>query len=85
MEITDAQRTLTGEGFDPWGGEIKATDAFLDPVFRKYHQRLNLPNLFRKSSYHLLAPYVPREHLEGEVRDVLDQIAAVASGARGAP
>lgn len=58
-EIVEAQRTLKGDGFDPWGGEIKATDEFLDPVFRKYHQRLKLPDLFRKSSYHLLAPYVP--------------------------
>ena len=81
-EIIAAQRTVRGDSFDPWGGDIKAADDFLDPLFRRYFERLPQPNVFRKASYHLLAPYVPRAHLEGEVRSVLDALAAVADRAQ---
>jgi hypothetical protein len=62
--------------------DTKASDDLLDPVFADYFERLELPNLLRKSDYHRLAEHVPREQLSPEVSSVLDRIVAVASGAK---
>jgi hypothetical protein len=66
----------------PESPDIKASDDFLDPLFRKFYEALKLPNLMRKTDYHTLAPYVPVDQLDGEVREKLDAIAAVAVRAR---
>ncbi len=66
----------------PWGHDIKASDEFLDPVFRRFYERLGLPNLMRKTDYHTLAPFVPAEALDGEIREKLDLIAETAAQAR---
>lgn len=66
---------------DPWSPDLKASDEFLDPLFRNFFQRLGLPNLMRKTDYHTLAGYVPAAALDDEVREKLDAIAAVAGRA----
>ncbi len=66
---------------DPWSPDIKASDDFLDPLFRSFYARLRLPNLMRKTDYHTLAPFVARGDLDAEVAMVLDQVAAVAGRA----
>ncbi len=66
----------------PWGPDIKASDEFLDPLFRKFYEKLGLPNLMRKTDYHALAPFVPAEALDGEIREKLDAIAGTAALAR---
>ena len=63
---------------DPWSYDLKASDDFLDPLFRKYHEKLGLPDLMRKTDYHTLAPYVPAEDIDPEVREKLDAIDRVA-------
>lgn len=71
---------------DPWDDGVKASDDFLDPLFRKFYAGMMLPNLMTKTDYHTLAPYVREEDLDGEVREKLDAIAGVAgrAHARGA-
>ncbi len=81
-EVADALRTLGKP--DPWSREVKATDDFLDPVFRKFFSKLNLPLTFRKSDYYVLARFVPKDLLDEEIEDKLDQIAAVAESVRSA-
>lgn len=66
---------------DPWSVDIKATDEFLDPLFRSFSKRLGLPLVLRKSDYHTLAGLVAPEALDPEVREKLDAIAAVAGRA----
>lgn len=66
----------------PWGPDIKASDEFFDPVFRKFYERLGLPNLMPKTDYHILAPFIPTAEIAAEVSDKLDQIQAVAAAAR---
>lgn len=67
---------------DPWGQDVKASDEFLDPVFRKFYENVGLPNLMRKTDYHTLAPYVPVEELDPEVREKLDAIAQTQQDAQ---
>lgn len=78
-EITDALKKLKKP--DPWSAEIKATDEFLDPLFEDFYKRIKLPDLFRKSDYHVLASLVPKESLSPEIIAKLDAIASVGRNA----
>ena len=53
QEIGSALRTL--RRIEPWSADIKATDDFLDPLFQLFFDKLQLPNLLRKTDYHVLA------------------------------
>ena len=81
-EVADALRTLGKP--DPWSTEAKATDDFLDPVFRKFFSKLGLRLTFRKSDYHVLAQFMPKEMFDAEITEKLDQIAFVAERAKPA-
>jgi len=63
---------------DRWWREVKASDDFLDRLFEMYFEQLGLPNLMRKTDYHLLARLVPQELIAEEVREKLDVIVQVA-------
>jgi hypothetical protein len=67
---------------DSWWRTIKASDDFLDRVFGMFFQRLGLPNLMRKSDYHVLAGLVPESLIDPEVAEKLEAIAETASSAR---
>jgi energy-coupling factor transporter ATP-binding protein EcfA2 len=67
---------------DPWSRDLKASEEFLDPLFRKFYEAVELPNLMRKTDYHTLAPYVSIAELDDEVREKLDAIAEVAGRAQ---
>jgi ABC-type taurine transport system ATPase subunit len=67
---------------EPGSPDLKASEDFLDPLFRKFYESLKLPDLMRKSDYHTLASYVPVEALDAEVREKLDAIVEVAGRAR---
>lgn len=66
---------------DQWWVNTKASDDFLDRLFPAFFEKLGLPNLLRKTSYHVLARHVPAELIDPEVRTVLDGILAVAERA----
>jgi hypothetical protein len=78
-QVEGALRTL---GKDPWSADIKASDEFLDPLFKRFYERLGLPNLMSKTDYHALAAFVPAGAIDPEIRQVLDAIAKAASAAR---
>jgi hypothetical protein len=69
-----------GKG-SPWDENMKVSDEFLDPLFRAYFEKLNLPNLMAKKKFYELVGYVPAEEIADEIREKLEVIAAVASGA----
>jgi len=79
-EVAKALQTLSKP--DPWSADIKATDDFLDPVFRKFFEKLKLPLQLRKSDYHVLASLVPRDRIDPEVSRKLSAIVEVARKAR---
>ncbi len=62
---------------DPWSPDLKASDEFLDPLFKRFYKALDLPNLMQKTDYHTLAPYVALTELDGEVKEKLDFIAEI--------
>jgi len=78
-EVASAVRTL--HRCEPWAGDIKATDDFLDPLFENYYDKLELPNLLRKTNYHILAG-LPKDKIDEEIGEKLDAIVEVAKGAK---
>jgi ABC-type lipoprotein export system ATPase subunit len=79
-EVAAALETLGHP--DPWSPDIKATDEFLDPLFRKFFQTLKLPITFRKADYYQLAKLVPAGAIDNEIVRKLDAIVEVASNAK---
>ena len=79
-EVTQALKTLGKP--DPWSADIKATDEFLDPLFKKFFEKRRLPLQLRKSEYHVLASLLPKEKLDLEVTEKLDAIVTVANRAK---
>lgn len=78
-EVVKALQTLETQGKPgPWSDDIKASDDFLDPVFKLYFKKLSLPVLLRKTDYHELARLLPKERIDPEVVEKLDAIASVA-------
>ncbi len=76
-EVTQALRTLDKP--DPWSDDIKASDEFLEPVFRTFFKKVSLPLQFRKSDYHILATFLPKDQVDSEVVEKLDLIHKIAS------
>ncbi len=79
-EITEALKT-----FDkpyPWSVDLKVTDDFLDPLFKRYFKKLELPNLFLKNDYHILAGLVPKEKIDTDIIEKLDAIVSVSKKAK---
>lgn len=70
-EIEDA---LTRLDKSPWSQTIKASDDFLDPLFKRFYAHLKIPNIMQKQNYHVLAPFVPRHLILPEIIVVLDLI-----------
>ena len=80
-EIQSALETLGKDS--PWSPDIKASDDFLEPLFRSYYQKLNLPNLMPKRNFHQLVQHLPETEFDPEIAAKLDAIAAVGTAARG--
>jgi len=81
--ITEVEQAMATLNESPWSDDVKVTDRFLDPLFARFFERLQLPHLFRKSDYHQLAAYATPELLDSEITEVLDAICDAAS--RAAP
>ena len=78
-EIHAAMTTL-GRG-SPWADDTKVSDDFLTPLFEAYYKRLDLPNLMRKTNFHVLADHVPDDEIDPEITEKLDAIARTEAAA----
>jgi len=67
---------------DPWSADIKASEEFLEPLFKQFYERLNLPNLMSKTDYHELAKFVPANTIDPEIGQALDAVVAAAGAAK---
>jgi ABC-type lipoprotein export system ATPase subunit len=65
----------------PWSHDIKATDDFLDPLFTRYFAELGLPNLMRKTDYHILTQFLHAHLIDEEIVEKLNLIVEVAQKA----
>jgi hypothetical protein len=81
-EIEGALKALGKES--PGSPDVKASDDFLDPLFRAYFQKLELPNLMAKKNFYELAAHVPATEIDSEISEKLDVIAQVARSAEAA-
>lgn len=79
-EVEEAISTL--DKGKPWSSDIKASDDFLDPLFKRYFKKLGLSNLLTKTDYHVLASLVPGDKIDNDVIDKLDAIVKVARKAK---
>jgi energy-coupling factor transporter ATP-binding protein EcfA2 len=79
-EISEALKILQKPS--PWSDDIKASDDFLDPLFERYFEKLGLPNLLRKTDYHILARLLPRDLISPEIVEKLNTICVVVQSAR---
>ena len=80
--IAEVTKLLEIDELDPWSPNVKASDQVLDRVFRLFFKKLKLPLQLRKSDYHILAGLVPKKDLDGEIKEKLDAIVAVAEKAK---
>lgn len=71
---------ITGKP-DPWSGDIKVTDDFLDPLFKRFYEKLGTPQRIFKRDYHALADFLDVKDIADEVGEVLTGIADVARAA----
>ena len=78
-EIANALEAL-GKGV-AWSDDLKSSDEFLAPFFRRYYEKLGLPNIMEKSNFHKLVEFVPNDELTPEVAEKLDSIVEVALSA----
>jgi hypothetical protein len=67
---------------DPWWRTVKASDDFLDLVFRDFFKRLGFRLEFSKAQYYRLVRHIPTALISPEVIAVLDTVASVADQAR---
>lgn len=81
-EIEKAMNTL-GKG-SPWSPDTKVSDDFLDPLFAAFFRKLRLPNLMRKTDYHILTKFVPVDRIDPEIGQVLDMIVTISQQAKPA-
>ncbi|MBE7471617.1 MAG: AAA family ATPase [Anaerolineae bacterium] len=81
-EIEKAMNTL-GKG-SPWSPDTKVSDDFLDPLFAAFFRKLQLPNLMRKTDYHILTKFVPPDRIDPEIGQVLDMIVTTSQQAKPA-
>jgi Fe-S cluster assembly ATPase SufC len=79
-EVSTALKTLNKP--DPWSVDIKASDEFLEPLFKKFFEKLKLPLQLRKSEYQVLASLASKNKLDHEIAEKLDAIVAVAQRAK---
>lgn len=75
-KIENAIKTL---GKDPSGKEIKASEDFLEPIFKNFYKEIKHPNLMAKSNFYILANFVPEDKIDDEIKHVLDEICSVAN------
>jgi hypothetical protein len=59
---------------DRWWIDTKASDDFLDRLFKAFFRKLGLPNLMNKTDYYVIARHVPVNRIDSEVGRVLDFI-----------
>lgn len=75
-ELEQAIRTL-GKG-NPWGDDFKVSDEFIEPLFRIYSEKMNIPLVLRKRDFYRLIRYIPDNLIDPEISEKLNIILDVS-------
>lgn len=67
---------------DPWWIDTKISEQFLERFFASFFDRLTLPNIMKKTSYHEVASFAPPALIPAEVKEKLDAIETVRKAAK---
>lgn len=62
--------------------DLKVSDDFMEPLFRIYSQKMNIPLILRKSEFYKLVKYIPKNNFDKEIIEKLDLIFKVAQKAK---
>ena len=88
-EITKLEKAIQILGTPPpFSKDIKASDDFLTPLFKNFLASAspnisdNVPSYLLKRAFHKLVPYIPRDEIDAEVEEKLNEIIAVAEKAK---
>jgi energy-coupling factor transporter ATP-binding protein EcfA2 len=76
-----APRAALNNPTDSWWLDVKASDEFLDRVFRRFYEKKKQLGLLDKSGYYRLAEFVPLEFISDDIKEVLDGIYQIATQA----
>lgn len=80
--IEDIKEALKILGKNPWDSDIKSSEEFLTPLFKRFYERLNLPNEMDKSNFYILANYIAPRDIDDEIVQALNDVAEIAEKAK---
>lgn len=83
--ISEVEQALQTLGKNPWSDTIKASEEFFTPLFKRFYEILEIPNLMNKTNFHKLAEHIAADAIDDEIRRVLDKILEVAQSAKPSP
>lgn len=66
----------------PWSDDFKVSDDFMEPLFRKYSEKLSIPLVLRKKEFYKLIKFLERDSIENEIIEKLDLIIKTAKKAK---
>ncbi len=78
-EMQDAFRKL--DKGDIFSSDLKVSNELLEPLFARFYNELELPNLMLKTNFHILAEHMPLELINPEITEKLDAIVKTAQQA----
>ncbi len=79
-DLLKALDTL-GKG-NPYSDDFKASDEFMEPLFREYSKKMEIPLILRKNEFYKLVNYIPDDLIDSEIAEKLDLILAVSRKAK---
>ncbi|MEA2068663.1 MAG: hypothetical protein U9P12_05630 [Verrucomicrobiota bacterium] len=75
-EVSTALETFGKPG--PWSEDTKASDDVLEPIFRAFSKKMNIPLIERKRDFHKLVEFLRIDDVDNEIREKLDLLCKVA-------
>jgi len=66
----------------PWSDDFKVSDDFMEPLFRKYSEKLSIPLVLRKKEFYKLIKFLERDSIENEIKEKLGLIMKTARKAK---
>jgi len=70
-----------GKG-SPWTDDFKVSDEFMEPLFRKFSEKLSVPLVLRKNEFYKLINFLPDDFDKKEISEKLDLIEEASKRAK---
>jgi ABC-type nitrate/sulfonate/bicarbonate transport system ATPase subunit len=80
--ISEIENALKKLNKTPWSDDIKASDEFMENLFREYSNRLGVPLVLRKNEYHKLVRFLYKGDVDEEIITKLNLIYEVSQHAK---